>query len=113
SAPQLRPRSLRTPPEQTTLGRELKTMLFADVVGYSKLPEAVVPKFVEHFMGLASKVIAESRFAPISLNTWGDALYLVFSSTEAGGTFALDLLSRIEQTNWLELGVFWTDENGQ
>jgi hypothetical protein len=24
----------------------------------------------------------------------------------------LDLLKRIEQTNWLELGVFWTDEDG-
>jgi class 3 adenylate cyclase len=91
------------------LGRETKTMLFADVVGYSKLTEAVIPAYVEHFLGLASRLVAESRHAPISVNTWGDAIYFVFDRAESGGLFALDLRDRIKATSWTELGVYWED----
>jgi class 3 adenylate cyclase len=89
-------------------------MLFADIVGYSRLPEAVIPDFVRDFMGGVSRVIAESPHAPLSVNTWGDALYFVFDRVESAGRFALELVEMIERTAWEERGVFWEDvENGR
>ena len=89
--------------------QEVKTMLFADIVGYSHLPEAAIPGFVTEFMGQVSRAIAESAYAPISVNTWGDALYFVFDRAEDGGVFALELMEMIERTNWEQRGVFWEE----
>ncbi len=66
-------------------------MLFADVVGSSKIMEEQVPNFVEHFMGAINKLVAESPDKPLMKNTWGDALYCVFASVQDGGNFALQL----------------------
>jgi class 3 adenylate cyclase len=89
--------------------QQVRAMLFADIVGYSRLPEAVIPAFVREFMGGVSRVIAESAHGPISVNTWGDALYFVFDRVESAGCFALELVEMIEQTAWVERGVFWED----
>lgn len=105
---ELRQRSARSR-MRGAVGRDVKTMLFADVVGYSKLSETVIPAYVEHFLGLVSRLVAESPYPPISVNTWGDALYFVFDCAEDGGSFALDLADRIRAVPWIELGVFWED----
>jgi class 3 adenylate cyclase/tetratricopeptide (TPR) repeat protein len=100
-----------TPPPaaRAAMDQQVKTMLFADIVGYSRLPEAVIPDFVREFMGGVSRVIAASPHAPISVNTWGDALYFVFDRVEAAGCFALELVEMIERTDWEARGVFWED----
>jgi class 3 adenylate cyclase len=92
-----------------TLGCQIKTMLFADVVGYSKLSESVIPAYVEHFLGLVSRLAANSHYPPISVNTWGDAIYFVFDEAAAGGAFALELVDAIAQTPWERFGVYWED----
>lgn len=97
------------PSPGATLDQQVRTMLFADIVGYSRLPEAVIPDFVREFMGGVSRVIAESPHAPVSVNTWGDALYFVFDRVESAGRFALELVEMIERTAWEERGVFWED----
>jgi len=89
--------------------QQVRAMLFADIVGYSRLPEAVIPDFAREFMGGVSRVIAESAHGPISVNTWGDALYFVFDRVESAGRFALELVELIEQTAWEDRGVFWED----
>src|SRR6185436_3280884 len=96
-------------PSGATLDQQVRTMLFADIVGYSRLPEAVIPDFVREFMGGVSRVIADSPHAPVSVNTWGDALYFVFERVEAAGRFALELVDMIERTDWEARGVFWED----
>ena len=80
-------------------------MLFADVVGSSKIMEEQVPNFVEHFMGAINKLVAESPDRPLLKNTWGDALYSVFASVQDGGNFALQLRDLVADTDWQAQGV--------
>ena len=66
-------------------------MLFADIVGYSKLSELVIPEFVSVFLESVSRLAANSPHAPRHVNTWGDAVYAVFDFARDAGCFALEL----------------------
>ena len=79
--------------------------MFADVVGYSKLPETVIPKYVAQFNQRVSRLIAESSSSPINVNTWGDGLFFVFSGAEDAGRFGLDLRDLVVKTDWVDLGL--------
>ena len=85
--------------------QEIKAIMFADVVGYSKLPESAIPKFVAQFNQRVSRLIAASSSAPINVNTWGDGFYFVFSGVEDAGRFALDLRDLVVTTSWGDLGL--------
>ena len=85
--------------------QEIKAIMFADVVGYSKLPETVIPKYVAQFNQRVSRLIAESSAAPINCNTWGDGLFFVFNGVEDAGNFALDLRDLVLSTDWVDLGL--------
>ena len=85
--------------------QEIKAIMFADVVGYSKLPETVIPKYVAQFNQRVSRLIADSPAAPINVNTWGDGLFFVFNGVEDAGRFALDLRDLVTSTDWEELGL--------
>jgi class 3 adenylate cyclase/tetratricopeptide (TPR) repeat protein len=84
---------------------EIRAMLFADVVGSSKIMEEQVPNFVEHFMGAINRLVAESPDKPLLKNTWGDALYSVFASVQEGGNFALQLRDLVSGTDWEAKGL--------
>jgi class 3 adenylate cyclase len=94
--------------EQPTLHQEVKTMLFADIVGYSKLTEQVIPEFVSTFMTRVSQLAASSKHAPRSLNTWGDAVYAVFDYAKDAGRFALELTQMIQEgrDEWIAKGLY-------
>jgi class 3 adenylate cyclase len=98
------------PPETVASGsrgftEEIRAMLFADVVGSSKIMEEQVPNFVEYFMGAINTLLAESPERPLLTNTWGDALYSVFASVQDGGTFALKLRDLVADTDWQGKGL--------
>jgi class 3 adenylate cyclase/tetratricopeptide (TPR) repeat protein len=84
---------------------QIRAMLFADVVGSSKIMEEQVPNFVEHFMGAINQLVAESPERPLLTNTWGDALYSVFASVQDGGNFALQLRDLVANTDWQGKGL--------
>ena len=85
--------------------QEIKAIMFADVVGYSKLPETVIPKYVAQFNQRVSRLMADSSSAPINVNTWGDGLFFVFNGVEDAGRFALDLRDLVINTEWVDLGL--------
>jgi class 3 adenylate cyclase len=85
--------------------QEIKAIMFADIVGYSKLPETVIPKYVAQFNQRVSRLIADSSAAPVNVNTWGDGLFFVFNGVEDAGRFALDLRQLVVSTDWMELGL--------
>jgi class 3 adenylate cyclase/tetratricopeptide (TPR) repeat protein len=85
--------------------QEIKAIMFADVVGYSKLPETVIPKYVAQFNQRVSRLIAESSAGPINVNTWGDGLFFVFNNVDDAGRFALDLRDLVVKTDWVDLGL--------
>jgi class 3 adenylate cyclase len=85
--------------------QEIRAMLFADVVGYGKLLDEKIPSFVTNFMGLIAELVDTSSSKPLTKNTWGDALYFVFSSAKDAGSFALNLRDRICGTDWKKKGL--------
>ena len=80
-------------------------MLFADAVGFSKLTEPEVPRFVEHFLGAIAKLSEKFRETIIAKNTWGDGLYFVFSDVDLAGKFALELANLVATTKWERKGL--------
>lgn len=95
--------------EKPTMHREVKTMLFADIVGYSKLAEGVIPEFVKVFLNKLSRLIAESPYFPLCINMWGDEIYGVFDHAREGGLFGLQLSKflREEEKEWLKKGLYY------
>ena len=89
----------------TDFGTQIVSILFGDVVGFSKLTEPQVPRFVEHFLGLVAELLAGLPDSPLKKNTWGDGLYLVFKGAQEAGRFALDLIDRVGATRWEDVGL--------
>ena len=79
-------------------------LLFADVVGFSKLAEEEIPLFVKHFLGLVARLCETSSHGPVQRNTWGDGLYFVFRHVADAGQFALELRDAVAATKWTDLG---------
>jgi class 3 adenylate cyclase/tetratricopeptide (TPR) repeat protein len=92
-----------SPPEE--LSRTLVSVLFADVVGFSKLQEPQIVPYVKNFLGGIREVSNRFKDEMNFVNTWGDAIFAVFDSVEKVGEFAIDLRSFIRDTNWAELGL--------
>jgi Adenylate cyclase, family 3 (some proteins contain HAMP domain) len=85
--------------------RALKTMLFADIAGYSRMRDASLLMFQQRFLDLAAALIADSPVPPLEAKTWGDALYAVFEAPRDGGAFALTLLERMQGVDWKGAGL--------
>ena len=80
-------------------------ILFADAVGFSKLTEPEVPRFVEHFFGAIARLTKKFSKSIIAENTWGDGLYFVFDDVDLAGEFALQLAELAGKTKWAEKGL--------
>ncbi len=84
---------------------DIKAMLFADVVKFSTLSEGQIPAFVREFLGTISQQVAASKAPPVVVNTWGDALYLVFDEVVSAGRFALHILRTMQEIDWPARGL--------
>ena len=60
---------------------QIMAILFADVVKFTKLTEKEITLFVQNFLGSIADMIASSSHVPEIKNTWGDAIYFVFSNS--------------------------------
>ena len=78
-------------------------ILFADVVGFSALSDMEVVRFHYEFLGAVGRLLALTRYPPLVRNTWGDGLYLIFSTVRDAGVFALELCAMILETEWAAL----------
>jgi class 3 adenylate cyclase len=85
--------------------RTLKTMLFADFAGFSRVHDAVAPLFQESFLNVAAGQIEAARVKPLLASTWGDALYVVFDSPRDGAEFALSFLESMRAVDWTAVGL--------
>jgi len=80
-------------------------ILFADAVGFSRLSEPEVPRFVQHFFGAIAHLMEKFSGSIIANNTWGDGLYFVFSEIDLAGEFALQLAELATTTDWAVKGL--------
>jgi class 3 adenylate cyclase len=85
TAPPVGPSSDRAP------GRVVRSLLFADVRGFSRVTDAQAASFAKHMLGSFASVLDRHTQAIEHRNSWGDALYVVFNSTVAAAECALDL----------------------
>ncbi len=90
--------------------RTLKTMLFADFAGYSRLHDAYAPLFQTRFLDIVAREIAATPGKPLDSKTWGDGLYVVFESPEDGAEFALRLQSSMLAVDWKAAGLSETSQ---
>ncbi len=98
----LDPAAAVTPPFSVPPPREpqrvLKTLLFADLVGFTKLREEELPGFWDYLARIQERLRGIST-PPELVESWGDALYVVMSSARAllHYAFALqDSFSRLD-----------------
>jgi class 3 adenylate cyclase len=88
-----------------SLRREVKAMLFADMVGYSRLQEEDTPAFLVNFLGAIADILSSSERKPVFANTWGDGLYLVFEAVEDGAELALRIRDSVRDRDWTAFGL--------
>lgn len=79
-------------------------LLFADAVGFSALSDVEVPLFVSRCLGRIADLVAARHHHVAVRETWGDGLFLAFTSVRAAGLFALDMLDLMQCTDWLAEG---------
>lgn len=92
-------------PSSDEFGMEVRAMLFADVVGYSKLTEEEIPLFIRDFMGSISECVQKTGVTIETGNTWGDAIYFVFNSVEDAGLTALHICDHVNSIDWVSRGL--------
>ncbi|WP_442508904.1 tetratricopeptide repeat-containing protein [Novipirellula sp. SH528] len=80
--------------------KEIRAMLFADVVGYSKITEEEIPLFIDEFMSRIAACVAASGIKLETWNTWGDAIFFVFRNVEEAGLTALQITELVNSIDW-------------
>ena len=85
--------------------RTLKTMLFADFAGYSRLHDEFAPLFQQRFLEIGARQMEATTVKPLEAKTWGDSLYMVFDSPREGAEFALGFLASMLSVDWRATGL--------
>jgi class 3 adenylate cyclase len=89
----IRPNTADTPGAGALPTRQLRAFLFGDIKGFTRLREEQLPIFQREVMGAFAAVLDEFDDQLLYRNTWGDALYVVF--TEVGD--AADCAARLQE----------------
>jgi class 3 adenylate cyclase len=87
--------------------RTLKSMLFADIAGYSRLRDEEVPRFQRIFWDLAARELAGAG-KPLLANTWGDAVFAVFDAPQDAAACATRLRDAMQAVDWRASGLLET-----
>jgi hypothetical protein len=91
------------PPDAAS--HDLKALLFADAVGYSKLTEDQIPRYVTGFLGAVAELNRRTRHRFEHVETAGDGLYMVFENAVDAAHYALELSALATTTDWTALGL--------
>ena len=78
----------------------IRSILFADVVGFSRMPDAAYPKFMDDFLAQVDHVLSDDRHAALARNTWGDAVFAVFNTASEAAHAALALQHLVGSGDW-------------
>lgn len=76
--------------EEAGQGRVIRSMLFCDIAGYSKLKEENTPAFLE-FLARLKEGLSVAGVEPMSINTWGDAIFVVMDKATPMAEYALTM----------------------
>jgi len=97
------------PVARGTLNRPVKAMLFADMAGYSAIPEWGLSAFLASYRDYLHTLFNSPGELPgaIYANTWGDALHVVFDHVADAARFATQLVEPNigKQPDWPDFGM--------
>ena len=82
------------------VNRSLKCILFADIVGYSKIEDEVTPYFVYELLQSVAERLKSLDAQPEVLNTWGDAFFVIYDTPDQLIRYALTLNETVLETVW-------------
>ena len=85
--------------------RQTVAILFADMVGYSRMPEEQVPAYVTGFLDAVSETLRAGRAEPLYKNTWGDAICLAFDDPVQAAECAISMRDMVRRTDWKRLNL--------
>ena len=94
------PRELTFPPhEQIGDGtkRKVRSILFADYKGFSRLDERSLPKFMDVVMGRIAEVLNAYGDHVEFRNTWGDAIYAIIDEPQHAAAIAIELQEKLAE----------------
>lgn len=77
--------------EPAVARHEIRALLFADAVGYSRLSEDQIPRYISGFLGAVAQLSRRTAHRFEHVETSGDGLYMVFASVADAALFALEL----------------------
>ena len=86
-------------------GRVVRSLLFADVKGFSKLTDEQLPRFATHVLGTFASVLNGYGDQVQHQNTWGDGLYVVLGDPSAAAGCALELQAAISAIDFEAVGL--------
>ena len=90
-----------TPPDEDRI--EVRSDVFADVAGFSKLREPQLVPFVEKFLGCLGKIIG--RFEVDRAETAGDGIYLVMRDAAHAAECALEMQRQLRSFDFESAGL--------
>lgn len=86
-------------------GRVLRAMLFADVKGFSALPDSLTVTFVGSVMGPLAETLDRFDAHILHRNSWGDGLYVVLDDVTIAAHCALALQDTMKRLQLAEAGL--------
>jgi len=92
-------------PPRSSTARSLKSLLFADITGFSRLPEQYTPQFVEVFLGTCKRILDSLEHRVVDAHTLGDGLFLVFDLPSHAAEFAVRLQQALRRVDWPAMGL--------
>jgi hypothetical protein len=95
----------REPAPATGSSRVLRAMLFADVKGFSGLPDTQTVTFVRSVMGPLAATLDRFDAHILFRNSWGDGLYVVLDDVTAAARCALALQDTMKSLDLADAGL--------
>jgi class 3 adenylate cyclase len=86
-------------------GRVVRSLLFADVKGFSKLTDEDLPRFAAYVLGAFASVLDDYEDNVLHRNTWGDGLYVVLTGPTEAAACALDLQAAVSAIDLKAVGL--------
>ena len=83
----------------------LRSILFADFAGFSRLEEDRLSQFLQVVMGRIAAVLDRHGDAVLTRNSWGDAAHVVIASPAQAAEIALEIQSELNPKLLQEMGL--------
>ena len=83
----------------------LRSMLFADFAGFSRLDEDRLARFLQVVMGRIAGVLDRHADSVLCRNSWGDAVFVVIATPSEAARIALEIQAELDPQTLQDIGL--------